>query len=194
MPTRKALVQLICILVFICWVGVGGGEKFSYKVGKEAGLLGRTEPDLACSKTGTTGPLGFKTLVKQRSLDLLSSALPLPWLPNYASFWCLLFLCLLRTGSLTLSLSCSFCLFRHLNPSWLWLLGLLSLLCLMTFLHSLLLHSLSCSALPCFGSHFHSRPFSNPWSRECGPTSGEDLTLPSARQPRRAPSKWWWAS
>lgn len=65
MPTRKALAQLICILVFICWVGVGGGERFSYKAGKEAGL-GRTEPDLACSKTGTTGPLGFKTLVKAK--------------------------------------------------------------------------------------------------------------------------------
>ena len=66
MPTRKALAQLICILVFICWVRVGGGEKFSYKAGKEAGLLGRTEPDLACSKTRTTGPLGFKTLGKAK--------------------------------------------------------------------------------------------------------------------------------
>ena len=57
MPTRKASAWLIC-LSFYTWAG--SGEKVSYKAGQEAGLLGRIEPDLACSKTGFPGWLSSK--------------------------------------------------------------------------------------------------------------------------------------
>ena len=57
MPTRKALAWLIC-LSFYTWTG--SGEKVSYKAGQEAGLVGRLEPDLACSKTGFPGCLSSK--------------------------------------------------------------------------------------------------------------------------------------
>ena len=84
----------------------------------------------------------------------------------------------------------SCCLFRHLNPSWLWLSGLLSPLCLMTFMHLLLLHHLSSSALPCFGCHFHSGALDLPLVHGIWSNSGEGeqgfLTLPSVRQPGRA--------
>ena len=129
------------------------------------------------SETGIKGPLGFKTLGNQRSLNLLSVAMPLIWLSNYISFWCLFILSLFLRTAPWPSWSHSFSVLT-LEPSWLWLFGPLSVFYLTTFLHLHLWHNLSYVVLSCFWSHFHARlPHSleggSPWSRGLRSNSGE---------------------